>query len=265
MGVTIGQKTRGKARSQRPRGTARGTVPGSDPGFPGSISGSDPGSAPAFSGSSSVAALGPGAAAPKRRTQVERVAESDRRMLAAALRLIGERGYRGTSLAAVGEAAGYSRGLVHERFGSKSGLLWALVKQMLRAWNEESRAHDGTRERTAIEALCDLLDHHRRAIEEDRGIRALYALMFEALGPTPDLQPEFRALHQRFRADIEQILRAGIRAKTIRSDIDPKAQAALLLATQRGIAFQWLLEPHAFSLERAYAELKQSLYRTLSR
>src|ERR1700748_893308 len=63
-----------------------------------------------------------------RRTQAERAAESDRRLLRAALKLIAERGYRNTSLAAIGEEAGYSRGLVNDRFGSKAGLLWALVK-----------------------------------------------------------------------------------------------------------------------------------------
>jgi AcrR family transcriptional regulator len=197
-----------------------------------------------------------------RRTQQERVAESDQRMLSAALRLIAERGYRGTSLAAIGEAAGYSRGLVHERFGSKEGLLWALTKQILRVWNQESRAHG--KERTGIDALCDMLDNHRRAIEEDRGIRSFYALMFEAIGPTPDLQPEFRKLHVRFRADIENLLRAGIQSGEIRSDIDPRAQAALLLATQRGIAFQWLLDPTAFSLATAYEEQKQNLRRALA-
>jgi AcrR family transcriptional regulator len=198
----------------------------------------------------------------QRRTQQERVAESDQRMLSAALRLIAERGYRGTSLAAIGEAAGYSRGLVHERFGSKEGLLWALTKQILRVWNQESRAHG--KERTGIDALCDMLDNHRRAIEEDRGIRSFYALMFEAIGPTPDLQPEFRQLHVRFRADIEKLLRAGVKSGEIRSDIDPKAQAALLLATQRGIAFQWLLDREAFSLETAYEEQKKTLRRALA-
>lgn len=207
-------------------------------------------------------AAAPARAAKPRRTQQERVAESDQRMLAAALRLIAERGYRGTSLAAIGEAAGYSRGLVHERFGSKAGLLWALTKQILRAWNQESRSHGA--ERTGLDALCDMLDNHRRAIEEDRGIRPFYALMFEAIGPTPDLQPEFRELHVRFRADIEKLLRAGIKAGEIRKDIDPKAQAALLMAAQRGIAFQWLLDANAFPLEKTYAELKHNLRRSLA-
>ena len=207
---------------------------------------------------------------PARRKQHERVAESDRRMMAAALRLVGERGYRGTSLAAIGEAAGYSRGLVHERFGSKSGLLWALVKQILRTWNQESRARDrgrgpaGTAPHTAIDQLCDLLDNHRRAVREDRGIRTFYALMFEALGPTPDLLPEFQQLHRTFRSDIERIVRAGVHAGTIRADVDPKAQAAILLGAQRGIAFQWLLDPDGFSLDAAYDELKGNLRRSLA-
>lgn len=204
-----------------------------------------------------------GTAPRPRRTQPERVAESDARMLAAALRLIGERGYRGTSLAAIGEAAGYSRGLVHERFGSKAGLLWKLVKNMLRVWNHESRARGSSGHR-GIDGLCDLLDNHRRAVVEDRGIRTFYALMFEALGPTPDLLPEFRELHRAFRSDIERIVRAGIDAGSIRSDVDPKAQAVLLLGAQRGIAFQWLLDPEGFSIDAAYDELKRNLRRTLA-
>jgi AcrR family transcriptional regulator len=211
-----------------------------------------------------TAAATPAPDAPrKRRTQPERVAESDRRLLAAALHLIGERGYRGTSLAAIGEAAGYSRGLVHERFGSKAGLLWALVKHMLRVWNLDSRARGHTGQ-IGIEGLCDQLDNHRRAVKQERSIRAFYALMFEALGPTPDLLPEFRGLHDEFRAEIEKTLRAGIEAGSIRKDIDPKAQAAILLATQRGIAFQWLLDPDRFPLDAAYDELKRNLRRTLA-
>jgi len=205
-----------------------------------------------------------GAGRPRqRRKQHERVAESDGRMLAAAMRLIGERGFRGTSLAAIGEQAGYSRGLVHERFGSKAGLLWALVKQILRVWNQESQARGHTGH-VGIEALCDLLDNHRRAVEEDRGIRTFYALMFEALGPTPELLDEFRELHRAFRADIERILRAGIEAGQIRADLDPRAQAAIFLGTLRGIAFQWLLDAQGFPLAAAYEELKRDLRRTLA-
>ena len=183
-------------------------------------------------------------------------------MLQAAMKLIGERGYRATSLAAIGEEAGYSRGLINERFGSKDGLLWVLVKNMMRAYGRDVRATQGSI--VGVESLCNLLDNHRRALELGAPIRALYALMFEAMGPIPQLRPEFQKLHRGFRKDIERILRDGIEAGVIRADIDPAAQAAVLLGTMRGIAFQWLLDREAFSLDAAYSELKQNLRRSLA-
>jgi hypothetical protein len=88
--------------------------------------------------------------------------------------------------------------------------------------------------------------------------------MFEALGPTPDLLPELRELHRKFRSDIESLIRAGIADGSVRADVDPSAQATVLLGTQRGIAFQWLLDPTGFSLGAAYEELKRNLRRTLA-
>jgi AcrR family transcriptional regulator len=204
----------------------------------------------------------PSSNARTRRTQAQRTAESDSRMLRAALKLIAQHGYRGTSLAAIGAEAGYSRGLVNERFGSKDGLLWVLVKNMLRAYKRDVRASEVSR--VGVDKLFSILDAHRRALELEEPIRALYALMFEAMGPIPQLQPEFQKLHAGFRADIDKTVREGIAAGVIRADVDPAAQAVLLLGTLRGIAFQWLLDRNAFSLDVAYAELKSNLRRTLT-
>jgi AcrR family transcriptional regulator len=198
-----------------------------------------------------------------RRTQAERTAESDARLMRAALKLIGERGYQATSLAAIGEEAGYSRGLVNERFGSKAGLLWALVKRMLRIWNHEGRIHSGPNH-IGLDALCDVVDNHRRALERDEGIRAFYAILFEVLGPIPEVLPEFQKLHREFRADIERGLRTGIEAGTIRADIDVPAQAVILLGVLRGIAIQWLLEKDAFPLDATYEAVKSNLRRSLA-
>ena len=63
----------------------------------------------------------------QRRPQAERRAESDRRMMRAALKLIAEKGSSGISMAQIGLEAGYSRGLPAERFGNKVALLEAVV------------------------------------------------------------------------------------------------------------------------------------------
>src|SRR3954465_8821227 len=61
------------------------------------------------------------------RTQAERRAEAERKLLEAAMHLVAERGVRAVTLAAVGERAGYSRGLVTHHFGNRQGLLDALT------------------------------------------------------------------------------------------------------------------------------------------
>ena len=60
---------------------------------------------------------------PTRRTQQERRAETERRVLDAALELIATGGSASMSLGRVGELAGYSRGIVNHHFGSKDELL----------------------------------------------------------------------------------------------------------------------------------------------
>ena len=49
-------------------------------------------------------------------------------MLAAATALIAQHGSRALTLAAVGEAAGYSRGIVSHHFGSRENLLRAVMR-----------------------------------------------------------------------------------------------------------------------------------------
>lgn len=66
-------------------------------------------------------------ALPRRRTQGERRAEAEHRLLEAAMGIVAQRGTVRMTLAEVGEAAGYSRGLPAHHFGSKAGLLHALA------------------------------------------------------------------------------------------------------------------------------------------
>ena len=63
-----------------------------------------------------------------RRTQAERRDESERRLLRAAAELLVERGVKAATFENIAQRAGYSRGLVTERFGSKQGLIEALIE-----------------------------------------------------------------------------------------------------------------------------------------
>src|SRR5690242_18839956 len=95
-------------------------------------------------------------ASPPRRTQQERREEAERRLLEAAARLIAEKGSQATSLAEVGEAAGYSRGLVHHHFGSKAALLERLAHWVQGSFS--ARVAPAMAEQRGLEALVTLVD-----------------------------------------------------------------------------------------------------------
>jgi AcrR family transcriptional regulator len=67
--------------------------------------------------------------APNRRTQAQRRAESDDRLLSAAAEIIAGEGYLALTLERVGERAGFSRGLASRKYGSKDGLIEALIRR----------------------------------------------------------------------------------------------------------------------------------------
>jgi len=183
--------------------------------------------------------------------------------MTAALELIAERGYAGTSLAAIGEAAGYSRGLVNHRFGSKEGLLWALVERMFDRFGAETLAPAvGARVgldaiNAAIDAMLAVIDH-----APDR-LRAFYGLLFQAAGPLPALRQKVVAFHRRQRRAVERWIRAGIERGEVRADVDPRAQAALLMSAIRGASYLWLLDSKSVDLHELYNEIRRTFTRNL--
>jgi hypothetical protein len=66
------------------------------------------------------------------------------------------------------------------------------------------------------------------------------------------------------RQQLADMVTSGIAAGSIKSDADPAATATILMGGLRGLAFQWLLEPDDFDIDRALKELSADLDRLLS-
>jgi AcrR family transcriptional regulator len=200
---------------------------------------------------------------PARRTQQERSERSTARLLDAAADLIAEGGYEAMTLAAVGERAGYSRGLATARFGSKAQLLAALVDRVTLGWSVRNVVprQDGRPGRQGVVALVDAI--RLQADRDPRVLRILYALMFEALGPNVELRARFVEHHRGFRDDLAQLIDRGRQDGSVATDVDARAEAALLVAELRGIAYQWLLDDQGFDPVPALAHLASAVDRRL--
>lgn len=198
-------------------------------------------------------------AAPGRRTQAQRTALSESRILRAALRLIAKQGYSRTTLAEIGAAAGYSRGLVGHRFGSKEGLLRRLVERVGGRFvaDQLSPALDG---RVGLEALEVMADTYldELVVREER-LHALYVLMGEALGPVPEIRPVFAQFNASFRDIARTAIEAGVATGELRGGIDAAAEAVLFVGMLRGAAMQWVTDPGCFDLDQVRAGINATL------
>lgn len=175
------------------------------------------------------------------RTQVERRAEAEAKLLATARQLIARRGWAGTTLADVGEAAGYSRGLAGHYFGSKAGLLRAITEQINNSMMEEVRKAPPSE--AGLDAILAFIGVYLgRKDKEWTNTRSLLNLMTHALlegSEHADLMVNFNASMFKY---IEDNIRAGIAKGEIDKSISPPVAAEFVIGMLRGMMLQRLVK-----------------------
>lgn len=191
-----------------------------------------------------------------------RSARSTSRLLDAAAELIAEQGYGSLTVAAIGERAGYSRGLVSVRFGSKEAMLEQLVERITTHWFERVVV-PRSEGRTGLESVVILLDAIKEQVEQGHPqLRALYRLMFDSLA-APSLRERFTQMNHSALRDFETFIRRGQRDGSIRRDVRADDEAALIVSALRGIAFQWMLDPDGFDPLVVHATLQSMVMERL--
>ncbi len=191
-------------------------------------------------------------------TQAERTAISDKAMIDACIELILEHGTDKTTLQAIGEKAGYSRGLATYRFGSKAGLFDVVCKSISRRWLGYLK--DDVGDTVGIEAMCTALDSFFRFVSDSpRDARVLQILYCGAASPKSEYRQTSANIHQRQQDDVADWVRAGKEAGEIRKDADPKSIAAQYIAYISGMTYLWLINPKSIDFEKANEDMKVHL------
>lgn len=200
---------------------------------------------------------------PRRRTQQERRDEAERRLLEAAAQLIAESGTAAVTLAAVGERAGYSRGIVGHHFGTKATLMGHLVdavhREFFQSWSE---AVDPSEAPT--DQLRSLLAVFSGLLQDLPPIhRAFLVLWADAAGAPPDIRANMATSDRIFRASIADIVLAGQTSGEFCRDRDASALAASIAGTLRGVALQLLIDPEGIDVVLTLAEFERALLLSL--
>ena len=198
-----------------------------------------------------------------RRTQAERRAASEGRLLEAAATLVATRGTARASLTDIAATAGCSRGLPTYLFGSKEGLLLALADYLVERFRTRL-FEPALEQRQGLPALLIWLRVYVHGLRgPELQVRAACVLLGEALGSEPAFLPAINRLHRNVRAMVEHYLREGIERGEVRCDIDPRAHAALLIGTLRGVSLLAVTDPDSLDLDALAAELVSATERSL--
>jgi AcrR family transcriptional regulator len=174
----------------------------------------------------------------RRRTQAERREETREQVLAAAARVFARNGFHGTSLEAVAEEAGFSRGAVYYNFADKEELFLELLDrrcaeraQDLREVFADPDEDFAATSRQAQLAAQQALD----AMTGDPEWRALYLEFLAHAARDPAFRRRFARRTAEMRSALEEIVveRAGPFAAAL--DMSPQQLAVVIDALGVGL------------------------------
>jgi AcrR family transcriptional regulator len=186
-----------------------------------------------------------------RRTQPERRSEAEHALLDAALRLFAAKGIDQTSLAEIGDEAGYSRGLVNHHFGSKAALVERLAERLQDEFVSRLAPIEPGAEIDALVAVAHAYLTATRLATSDA--RAFFVMWGAALPHDSALRPVFVADDARFRAGVESLVGCGKKNAAIGAGVDPVGFAVAFAGLLRGAAAQFLVDPGHVDLDAARA------------
>ena len=175
--------------------------------------------------------------APKRRSQAERRAESEQRLLDAAAEIIATEGYLAATLERVGERAGFSRGLASRKYGSKDGLIEAVI------WRVSANVHEQADAAIAgiacpLDQVLALADRFVELVQRDISVRAYFVLFSAMIANRLETRPVFEEVQIRFGERLEALIVGAQAAGKVPATLPAQHAAFMVGCLLAGVAIE---------------------------
>jgi AcrR family transcriptional regulator len=179
-------------------------------------------------------------------------------LLEAAVELIAEKGWEATTAAEIGRRAGYSRAMVHARYGSKDAILDTLfVTEYEKRLSPAVDPHS-----TGLQQALAHFDRIAQLYAEDRDLlRAMFVLTFEAVKATSPARSRMQMWLKQGADTVEIGLRNGILDGSIRSDVDVDRAVNDFGGAVFGIAYQWIVQAYPYDMAQEMEYVRARLIR----
>lgn len=188
----------------------------------------------------------------------ERSRDTRDRIIQAAIELLAEKSYREVSLVDIEARSGVSRGSIPHHFGTKDGLLQAVIERL----REDAEKRYSVEVPAGAESIAFLASRAALAIQGPRG-RALLSLLFEATDPDSPIHASFATIHSTARGFYRRFLGRPEVVAGLPPGTDLDVMAAVVFGAVTGVNHQWMLNPDAVDLKKAHLTLFRSLFHFL--
>ena len=167
---------------------------------------------------------------------------TEERLLKNAMRLFLEKGYHGTSIDNIAQAAGLTKGALYWHFESKEDLLKRIMKEF------ENRFLDGL-----IQAVREVRGGVLDKIEKYFRYNAAFSyynrelcvsfttLAAELVGAHHGSEPEFRRIYRRYQEFLSTLILQGKKEKAFKKEFNPDLAALTIIAFHDGVLIRWFM------------------------
>jgi AcrR family transcriptional regulator len=168
--------------------------------------------------------------------------ETANRILTQAMRIFLAKGYHGTSIEDITQAAKLTKGALYWHFHSKEDLLKRIVEEF------EKRFLDGL-----IQAVKDVRGDIHDKFEKFFRYNAAFSyynrelcvsfttLAAELVGAHHGTEPEFRRIYKKYQKFLSSLIIQGKKEKVFKKEIDPDLAALIIIAFHDGILIRWFM------------------------
>jgi AcrR family transcriptional regulator len=168
--------------------------------------------------------------------------ETANRILNQAMRIFLEKGYHGTSIDDITQAAGVTKGALYWHFKSKEELLRRIVEEF------ETRFLDGL-----VQAVKDVQGDTHDKFEKFFRYNAAFSyynrelcvsfttLAAELVGARHGTEAGFRRIYKKYQRFLSNLILQGKKEEVFKKEIDPDLAALIIIAFHDGILIRWFM------------------------
>ena len=179
-----------------------------------------------------------------RRSRPEMIAETRAKLIAAARKAFGERGYAEASMDDFTAEAGLTRGALYHHFGDKKGLFEAVVHEMDAEMAERLKTISDAAPTRWDGFVAENVGYVKMALEPE--VQRIVLLDGPAVLGDPSIWPSADGCIASLRASLEQLQAEGV----VREDIDADVAARLVSGASTDAAMWIANAPDAASASR---------------